>query len=371
MDNYIHERDRYDIASTNPARAGGDCPVFDGMWDYCLKYSGATIDAARNLISEQSHIAINWSGGLHHAKKRMASGFCYINDIVLAIQMLLRHHARVLYIDIDIHHGDGVEEAFFSSDRVMTLSFHKYDGQFFPGTGDLTDNGPKTLQNPGAHYSMNVPLKDGIDDAQYARIFREVTARVIDAYDPKAIVLQCGADSLGGDRLGQFNLNIKAHGECVEFVKKRCHDRPLLIVGGGGYTPRNVARTWCHETALCVDIPELPNTIPGHVPYRQAFESEHKGGGKLYPDLAWGPNRHKNDNDETHIHKVIEHIAEELRYLQGAPSVMMDHIPGSYLQLRAEVDARMAEEDEERDRERAETNRRTRERNTGARGELR
>jgi len=104
-------------------------------------------------------IAINWAGGLHHAKKSEASGFCYINDIVLAILELLKYHARVLYIDIDIHHGDGVEEAFYSTNRVMTVSFHKF-GDFFPGTGDLKDDGVKK----GKNYSVNFPLESGIDD---------------------------------------------------------------------------------------------------------------------------------------------------------------------------------------------------------------
>lgn len=91
---------------------------------------------AVKLNHGESDIAINWAGGLHHAKKSEASGFCYINDIVLAILELLKYHARVLYIDIDIHHGDGVEEAFYTTDRVMTVSFHKY-GEYFPGTGDI------------------------------------------------------------------------------------------------------------------------------------------------------------------------------------------------------------------------------------------
>jgi len=88
------------------------------------------------LNKEAADIAVNWAGGLHHAKKSEASGFCYVNDIVLAILELLKYHQRVLYIDIDIHHGDGVEEAFYTTDRVMTVSFHKY-GEYFPGTGDL------------------------------------------------------------------------------------------------------------------------------------------------------------------------------------------------------------------------------------------
>ena len=93
------------------------------------------------------------AGGLHHAKKSEASGFCYINDIVLAILELLKYHARVLYIDIDIHHGDGVEEAFYTTNRVMTVSFHKF-GDFFPGTGDIKDDGAEK----GKRYSINVPL---------------------------------------------------------------------------------------------------------------------------------------------------------------------------------------------------------------------
>jgi len=132
---------------------GSDCPIFEGLFSYCSMYSGASIDAARKLCNGESDIAINWSGGLHHAKKAESSGFCYVNDIVLAILQLLRKHPRVLYIDIDVHHGDGVEEAFWSTDRVMTLSIHKYDGlNFFPGTGDYDRTGPDNEENPGAHH---------------------------------------------------------------------------------------------------------------------------------------------------------------------------------------------------------------------------
>jgi len=119
---------------------GEDCPVFDGLFDFCKQYSAGSIIGAHYLNNNYSDIAINWSGGLHHAKKHEASGFCYINDCVLAILELLNYHERILYIDIDIHHGDGVEEAFFLTDRVLTCSFHKY-GDYFPGTGSLNDIG--------------------------------------------------------------------------------------------------------------------------------------------------------------------------------------------------------------------------------------
>lgn len=122
---------------------------------------------------------MNWSGGLHHAKKAEASGFCYMNDIVLAILELLKYlllswiifrvYPRVMYIDIDIHHGDGVEEAFYLTDRVMTVSFHKY-GNYFPGTGNVSDVGLEK----GKNYAVNIPLKDGMDDESYKRIFEPV-----------------------------------------------------------------------------------------------------------------------------------------------------------------------------------------------------
>lgn len=98
---------------------GEDCPIFDNLFEFCQIYAGGTIDAARRLNNQLCDIAINWAGGLHHAKKCQASGFCYINDLVLGILELLKYHARVLYIDIDVHHGDGVEEAFYFTDRKL------------------------------------------------------------------------------------------------------------------------------------------------------------------------------------------------------------------------------------------------------------
>ena len=103
-----------------------DCPVFDRIFPYCQMYSGGSVGGAVRLNHGMSDICINWAGGLHHAHKAEASGFCYVNDIVLAILELLKYHHRVLYIDIDVHHGDGVEEAFLTTDRCLTVSFHKH-----------------------------------------------------------------------------------------------------------------------------------------------------------------------------------------------------------------------------------------------------
>ena len=365
---------------------GDDCPVFDGLFDYCSNYTGATISSARTLLQSppgtnssssnpaQSDIAINWSGGLHHAHKSNASGFCYVNDIVLAILILLTRHPRVLYIDIDVHHGDGVEEAFASSDRVMTLSFHKWDpSSFFPGTGGAEDSGPKNPRNPGARHSLNVPLRDGIDDAQYGTLFDTVAKEAVAVFQPTAIVLQCGADSLGGDRLGKFNLNIRGHGHCVSTC--RAFGLPLLLLGGGGYTARNVARLWCHETALATDcnLP-LDAQIPSHVPYRRAFEGDENGDGMLFPVLDDDGKRHKNDHDAKYLNEQVQRVSEQLRYLRGAPSVQMQRMPRDIWTVRQEVEEDMREDEDGerggRNGEEAARRRKKAERNVGGRGEM-
>ncbi|KAG5437912.1 hypothetical protein PCANB_000258 [Pneumocystis canis] len=306
---------------------GQDCPIFDGVYDFCSIYAGASLDAARKLSQNQTDIAINWSGGLHHAKKFEASGFCYVNDIVLAILSLLRYHPRVLYIDIDIHHGDGVQEAFYLTDRVMTVSFHKYnanvvspDKSFFPGTGYYNEIG----SGKGKYHSLNIPLRDGIDDQSYVMLFRSILEPVMNSYRPTGNIgsaFSCGADSLGCDRLGQFNLSIKGHGECVEFIKS--FGLPLLVLGGGGYTVRNVARCWAYETGICLDA-ELPDTLPSETPYIEYFAPDYT----LHPKIT---SRVENKNNRKYLESLRMHVIEQLRYLNGAPSVMMQEIPNPLL----------------------------------------
>ncbi|KAG6881944.1 histone deacetylase (class I) Clr6 [Termitomyces sp. Mi166 len=235
---------------------GDDNPAFEGVFEFC------SISAEGSISSGTADIVINWAGGLHHAKKREASGFCYINDIVLGILELLRTQPRVLYIDIDCHHGDGVEEAFYTTDRVMTCSFHKF-GEYFPGTGTQEDKG----RGKGKGYSMDIPLKDGITDEAFISVFDPIIAKIIEVYRPTAVVLQCGADSLAGDRLGCFNITMEGHAHCVQFLWK--YDIPLILLGGGGYTVKNVIRAWAYETACAL---EIEHDIDPNLPWNQYFE---------------------------------------------------------------------------------------------------
>lgn len=281
-----------------------DCPVFDGLFKFCQLYTGGSIAGAYKLNRSACDIAVNWAGGLHHAKKSEASGFCYVNDIVLAVLELLKYHARVLYIDIDIHHGDGVEEAFYTTDRVMTVSFHKY-GEYFPGTGSVLDVGV----GKGKYYALNFPLLDGIDDESFQAIFKAIIGKVMERFSPGAVVLQCGADSLSGDRLGCFNLSLKGHGSCVNYLKS--FNVPLLLVGGGGYTVRNVARCWCYETSLAVDV-----KLQDELPYNNYYEYY---GPEFQLHIV--PSNMENQNSPRYLEKQRNMLLEYLSHIPPVPSV--------------------------------------------------
>jgi histone deacetylase 1/2 len=289
-----------------------DCPVFDGLFDFARLYSGASLQAAARLNAGLSDVAINWSGGLHHAKKSEASGFCYANDLVLAILELLKTHSRVLYVDIDVHHGDGVEEAFYLTDRVMTVSFHKYGDYFFPGTGALTDIG----EHRGRYYSLNVPLKDGASDATFHALFKPVLARCVEAFRPGAIVVQCGADSLARDRLGCLNLSLQGHGEAVAYLQR--FGLPLLVTGGGGYTKHNVARCWAYETGLLLGE-RLPEALP-MTDYHEYYAPGYS--------LDVAAHRHAEDaNARAAVDRIKAEVLENLKALAAAPGVQFHELP--------------------------------------------
>ncbi|XP_061355711.1 histone deacetylase 19-like isoform X3 [Gastrolobium bilobum] len=302
---------------------GEDCPVFDGLYSFCQTYAGGSVGGAVKLNHDQCDIAVNWAGGLHHAKKCEASGFCYVNDIVLGILELLKQHERVLYVDIDIHHGDGVEEAFYTTDRVMTVSFHKF-GDYFPGTGDLRDIG----YGKGKYYSLNVPLDDGIDDESYHFLFKPIIGKVMEVFRPGAVVLQCGADSLSGDRLGCFNLSIRGHAECVKYM--RSFNVPLLLLGGGGYTIRNVARCWCYETGVALGI-EVDDKMPQHE-YYEYFGPDYT--------LHVAPSNMENKNSRYLLDEIRSKLLENLSKLQHSPSVQFQERP---------PDSELGEADEDHD----------------------
>lgn len=216
----------------------GDCPVFAGMYDYSVLAAGGTLTAAKLILSGTAEVAFNPSGGFHHAGPEKASGFCYINDVALACTILAEEGKRVLYLDVDVHHGDGVAYAFYDRCDVMTISLHQNPRTLFPGTGFEDEIGT----GKGKGYCVNVPLPVGTYDEVYMKAFEAIALPLITAYNPDVIVFELGADALAGDPLAHLCLTNNVYAEVIEHLLS--FDKPIVATGGGGYNVSNTVRAW-------------------------------------------------------------------------------------------------------------------------------
>lgn len=241
-----------------PARYGlgpGDNPIWPGMYEASALACGGSIAAAELVASGEVDRAFAFAGGLHHAMPDRASGFCYLNDAVLAIQALRARGLRVCYIDIDAHHGDGVQFAFYESAEVLTISTHERGDRLFPGTGFVEEMG----RGPGLGYAVNLPLHPGTDDAVYLEAFDAVVPPLVRAFRPDAVVAQLGIDSHRSDPLTHLGLTVNGFAEALRRILALAPR--LVALGGGGYDLGNVARAWTVAWALMNEV-ELPDRLP-------------------------------------------------------------------------------------------------------------
>lgn len=240
--------------------AQGDNPVFEGMYEASLIYTGASVAAAQAVNDGETRIAINISGGLHHAHGSRAAGFCIFNDCAIGIHRLRRKFARVAYVDIDVHHGDGVQEAFYDDPTVLTISIHESGRTLFPGTGFVKETG----EGEGVGSSVNVPLAPYTDDALWLETWRATALPLLKAFDPEAIFLQMGCDPHYLDPLAHVCLTAQGWLEAVKDVKAL--GKPLVAVGGGGYNPTTVPRLW---TLACAELygVALDDNVPASYSY--------------------------------------------------------------------------------------------------------
>ena len=233
----------------------GDNPVFAGVFEWSRLVTGASLQAAELVDNGEVAIAFNISGGLHHALASRASGFCYINDPVVVISSLLKRGRRVAYIDIDAHHGDGVQEAFYRTDKVLTISLHESGRYLFPGTGFEGETG----EGKGKGYSVNIPLPPSSDDELFVYAFSEVVPPLIERFSPDIVVGQLGVDSFRTDPLAHLSYTTNGF---IDVVKKMKELSPRFIaLGGGGYEITNVARAWTLAWAVMNNI-NLPDDLP-------------------------------------------------------------------------------------------------------------
>jgi acetoin utilization protein AcuC len=253
-------------ASTDPAFEGyglgtSDDPVFAGMYDASALVAGGSALAARTLWDGDAEHAVNIAGGLHHAMRDHASGFCIFNDVVLAIRELLANGAgRVAYVDVDVHHGDGVQAAFYDDPRVLTISLHQDPRTLFPGTGLPSEIGRGAAEGT----ALNVALPPGTDDGGWLRAFRAVVPSAVRAFGPDVLVTQCGCDTHHDDPLANLDLTVDGQRTAIGELHALAHQvagGKWLAFGGGGYgLVRCVPRTWTHLIAEMSGRPVDPQT---------------------------------------------------------------------------------------------------------------
>lgn len=237
-----------------------DNPVFPDMHDAAALISGASVAAAEAVWTGQSAHAANVAGGLHHAMRGHAWGFCVYNDPALAIAWLLEQGAkRIAYVDVDVHHGDGVQNAFYDDPRVLTISLHESPTTLFPGTGLSSETG-----GPGAEgYAVNVPLPAGTGDNGWHRAFQAVVPPLLHEFQPEILVTQQGCDTHALDPLANLTLSVdgqrRAYQELHQLAQKTAGGRWLLFGGGGYGLVQVVPRAWSHLLAEAAGVPVDPD----------------------------------------------------------------------------------------------------------------
>ena len=242
-----------------------DDPIFAGMHEASALVVGATLAAARATWSGAAQHGANVAGGLHHAMRGNASGFCIYNDPAIAIAWLLNQGAeRIAYVDIDVHHGDGVQAAFWNDPRVLTISLHEHPATLFPGTGLPTDTGGPDADG----YAVNVALPAGTGDTAWLRAFHAVVPPLVREFQPQILVSQHGCDTHWSDPLANLELTIDAQRTAHASLHQLAHevsDGRWLLMGGGGYQlVQVVPRSWTHLLAEAAGRPIEPSEPTPH-----------------------------------------------------------------------------------------------------------
>ncbi|KQQ87720.1 acetoin utilization protein AcuC [Arthrobacter sp. Leaf137] len=259
-----------------------DDPAFAGMHEAAARLAGGSLLAASRILDGSAVHAVNFGGGMHHAARDRASGFCIYNDAALAVQKLLDGGVRkVAYIDVDAHHGDGTESIFWNDPRVLTLSLHESGMTLFPGTGFANEIGGPDSEGT----AVNVALPSGTGDAGWLRAFYAVVPQVVAAYGPEVIVSQHGCDSHRTDPLTHLNLSVDGQREAASAVgnlaAQFCGGR-WIATGGGGYNVVDVVpRAWSHLVAIAAGRP-VPLRTPVPQDWRDYVEAKY---GATAPEL--------------------------------------------------------------------------------------
>jgi acetoin utilization protein AcuC len=263
------------LRSTHPLDAG-DTPSFPGCFEAAASLSGGTLAGARQVRESPTIHAFNPGGGLHHAHPGRASGFCIFNDLAVSIRALQDETPalrKIAYVDIDVHHGDGVMYGFYEDGRLLNIDFHQDGRTIFPGTGFVSETG----RGDGTGLKVNVPLPPGIGDEAFIPLFEQIVPTMIRNYRPELIILQCGMDAHVGDRLGSLQYTPLAYERAAGLVHSLAHEvcgGRLLVTGGGGYAPENVSRGLARVALQLAGKSVTQGAPPLPSAWREEFERE-------------------------------------------------------------------------------------------------
>lgn len=241
----------------------GDNPIFKGMYEASALICGASIIAADKVWNDDNFtIAFNPAGGLHHAQKSKASGFCIFNDIAVAIHYLktIKKDIRIAYLDIDCHHADGVQWLFYDDPNVLTISYHQSGKYLFPGSGDINEIGDEK----GKGYSINFPLLPDTSNRMFIKLFRGTIPKILEAYSPDILFTQLGVDTYFNDPLTQMGFSLSVYRDIAQTMKTCAKDycqNKWVAVGGGGYLITVVPRAWTLFLAKMLEV-DLENKLP-------------------------------------------------------------------------------------------------------------
>ena len=247
----------------------GDVPVFEGMDAATRGLVGGTLHGARLIADEEATRVLQFGGGLHHAHRGRASGFCVYNDLSVAIDALREHDLRVAYVDVDVHHGDGVQHLHEEDPGVLTVSLHETGRALFPGTGHIEDIGA----GPGRGFALNVPLAPFTESGSYLDAFEHVVPHALQHFQPDVIVAQCGADAHFSDPLADLLLTTQAYERIFRRLLALADEHAggrLLCTLGGGYQLDAVSRVWALLALVMLDC-EIPDALPRA--YRDRWEA--------------------------------------------------------------------------------------------------
>lgn len=290
----------------------GDNPVFPDMHEAILRVCSATVTAVDAVASGEVRRSLNLSGGLHHAHASRASGFCLYNDLALGIEHAVREYdMRVAYVDIDAHHGDGVQGLFYDQDGVMTVSLHESGRYLFPGTGFTYEVG----KGAGRGLSVNMPLEPYTEDASYLEVFEAIVPAALRTFKPDLIVLQAGADMHYFDPLADLKLSVsgmaQSYERMSELADELCEGR-LVATGGGGYDPyRTVPRAWALLWAA-LSRQRMPSELPETWLKRWRSESPVVLPTHLHDDTqSWNPTP-RRDEIASHNQAVVKRLLNAL-----------------------------------------------------------